>query len=77
MATIAAPAADASPSWSLLIVGGFGLWTAVAGMLGVVLGRAIRRADLRETSVAVSGVLTTADLPRSFRAEPVRRRPSS
>jgi hypothetical protein len=62
--------------WWLWVLGGLVVWFVVAALLGVLIGRGIRRADLHEAGVSAVSDLSTADLPASLRAPapPARRR---
>lgn len=64
--------------WWLWVVGGLAVWTGVAFVVAVVLGRGIRLADRRTLDVGAGAVLTTADVPVGSAARravtPVRRR---
>ena len=62
--------------WWLWVLVGLVVWTVLAAMLAVVIGRGIRLADRRSPGTGVDGVLTTADLSpqRAPGAAPVRRR---
>src|SRR5687768_11045019 len=73
MVTIAAAAADEGQPWVLWVAGGLAVWTLVAFLIAVVIGRSIRLADRRAGVLDEASSLTTADLPATMRA-PVRRR---
>src|SRR3954449_9657132 len=81
MVTFSVAAADEGSVWWLWVVGGLAVWSVVAVLFAVVLGREIRLADRRSLSVGLDDLLTTADLPASLRTAPaaasadVRRRP--
>src|SRR3954470_14777937 len=80
MVTFSAAAADEGSVWWLWVVGGLAVWSVVAVLFAVILGRGIRLADRRSLGVGLDDLLTTADLPASLRAAPaaasanVRRR---
>jgi hypothetical protein len=69
--TFAAAAADEGSVWWLWVLGGLAVWTVVAVLLGIIVGRGIRLADRRSPGTGVDDVLTTADLPASLRPGPV------
>jgi hypothetical protein len=62
--------------WWVWVLAGFVVWLVVAALVGVLIGRGIRRADLLEAGLGAVGTLSTADLPASLRAQaaPARRR---
>jgi hypothetical protein len=72
--TYAAAAADEGTAWWLWLLAGLGLWSVLAILVAVVIGRGISLADRR--SPGTGAVLTTADLPTALRPAPtpVRRR---
>jgi hypothetical protein len=76
MVTLAQTAADEGQPWVLWVVGGLGVWVAVAFLIAVVIGRGIRIADRHAGVVDEASPLTTADLPATMRAPaaPARRR---
>jgi hypothetical protein len=57
--------------WWLWVLGGLVVWTAVAVLFALVLGRSIRLADRRSPDAGLDHLLTTADLPASLRPPPV------
>src|SRR3954467_4821621 len=80
MVTFRTAAADEGSVWWLWVLGGLAVWSVVAVLFAVVLGRGIRLADRRSLGTGLHDLLTTADLPASLRAAPaaasanVRRR---
>ena len=78
MVTFAATAADEHNVWWLWVFGGLAVWTVLAFLFAVVIGRGIRMADRRSPGTGTHDVLTTADLPASLRtasvAAPARMR---
>lgn len=77
MVTFWAKAADTSSVWWLWIVGGLALWTGVAFVVAMVIGRGVRLADKR--AAAADGLLvTTEQVPAGLAARrsvaPARRR---
>jgi hypothetical protein len=77
--TFWAQAADGPSVWWLWVVGGLALWTGIAFVVAVVLGRGIRLADKRSLSAGAGAVITSADVPvgvaaRRSTAAPSRRR---
>jgi hypothetical protein len=74
--TFAAAAADEASVWWVWALAGLVVWLAVASVVGVVIGRGIRRADLREPDDRAAVPLTLAALdPTPQRADaPARRR---
>src|SRR3954449_3864505 len=80
MVTFPAAAADEGSVWWLWVLGGLAVWSVVALLFAVVLGRGIRLADRRSLSTGLDDLLPTAHLPAPLRAAPaaasanVRRR---
>src|SRR3954464_11125651 len=80
MVTFPTAAADEGSVWWLWVLGGLAVWSVVALLFAVVLGRGIRLADRRSPWTGLDDLLTTAALPASLRAAPaaasanVRRR---
>lgn len=71
MVTIAAPAADEASMWWVWVLGGLAAWMVVAVLVGLVIGRGIRQADLHAAAAADPSVL----LPQAQRpARAVRER---
>ncbi len=64
--------------WWLWVVGGLALWTGVAFVVAVIMGRGIRLADKRSLSAGADTVITSAEMPVGAAARrsvsPVRRR---
>src|SRR4051812_4425638 len=70
MVTFPTAAADEGSVWWLWVLGGLAVWSVVAVLFAVVLGRGIRLADRRSLGTGLDDLLTTADLPASLRAAP-------
>jgi hypothetical protein len=68
MVTLNAAAADEGQHGLLWVVGGLGVWVAVAFLVAVVIGTAIRVADRHAGVADDASRLTTADLPATMRA---------
>src|SRR3954447_1083718 len=66
MVTFPTAAADEGSVWWLWVLGGLAVWSVVALLFAVVLGRGIRLADRRSLGVGLDDLLTTADLPASL-----------
>src|SRR3954470_8667100 len=66
MVTFPAAAADEGSVWWLWVLGGLAVWSVVALLFAVVLGRGIRLADRRSLGAGLDDLLTTADLPVSL-----------
>jgi hypothetical protein len=76
--TFLAQAADGSSVWWLWVVGGLAVWTGVAFVVAVVLGRGIRLADKRSLNVGAGAGITAAEVATGRAARravaPARRR---
>src|SRR3954470_16526695 len=70
MVTFRTAAADEGSVWWLWVLGGLAVWSVVAVLFAVVLGRGIRLADRRSLGTGLEDLLTTADLSASLRAAP-------
>src|SRR3954453_5136157 len=66
MVTFRAAAADEGSVWGLWVLGGLAVWSVIALLFAVVLGRGIRLADRRSLGTGLDDLLTTADLPASL-----------
>ena len=69
MVTFSAAAADEGSVWWLWVLGGLAVWSVVALLFAVVLGRGIRLADRRSLGTGLDDLLTTADLPASLQSD--------
>src|SRR3954469_25989924 len=58
MVTFPAAAADEGSVWWLWVLGGLAVWSVVALLFAVVLGRGIRLADRRSLGVGLDDLLT-------------------
>jgi hypothetical protein len=54
--------------WTLWVLSGLAVWVVLAVAVAVVVGRGVRLGDRRSAGMALSGSLTTADLPAALRA---------
>src|SRR3954469_25245089 len=70
MVTFPAAAADEGSVWWLWVLGGLAVWSVVALLFAVVLGRGIRLADRRSLGTGLDDLLSTADLPASLQPAP-------
>jgi hypothetical protein len=68
MVTLAGATAEDGQPWVLWIVGGLAVWTAVAFLFAVVIGKGIRMADRQAGVPDDASALATADLPATMRA---------
>jgi hypothetical protein len=68
MVTFAGATAEDGQPWLLWIAGGLAVWTAVAFLFAVVIGKGIRMADRQAGVPDDASALTTADLPATMRA---------
>src|SRR4051812_5294871 len=66
MVTFPTAAADEGSVWWLWVLGGLAVWSVIALLFAVVLGRGIRLADRRSLGTGLDDLLTTADLPASL-----------
>jgi hypothetical protein len=71
MVTSAAGAVDEGSVWWVWALAGLAAWMMAALLAAVVIGRGIRLADRNSPVAGLGHLLTTADLPASFRAAPV------
>jgi hypothetical protein len=68
MVTLASATADEGPPWVLWSLGGLAVWVAVAFVVAVAIGTAIRVADRHAGTADDASPLTTADLPATMQA---------
>jgi hypothetical protein len=65
---LAAPAADESIVWLVWLLGGLVVLSSIAVLLGVLVGKAVRRQDVREAGVDIVAPISAASLPRPRRS---------